>query len=84
MTEAESMLEQKYKDTFEEEYRMLERRRKHDPSLTVEYLEGTLKSLYIFEGNDWEGRGAVLDEVIRAQIAALEIFISNWKKEIQN
>lgn len=81
MTEAEAILERKYKDTFEEEIRGLERRRAYDPNLTIEYLEGTLKSLYVFEGNDWEGRGAVLDEVIRAQIAAYETFIENWKKE---
>lgn len=81
MTDAEASLERRYQETFEEEYRMLERRRARDPNLTIEYLEGTLKSLYTIEGNDWEGRGPLLDQVIAAQIAAYETFIENWKKE---
>lgn len=83
MTDAEASLERRYKEAFEEEFRMLERRRERDPSLTIEYLEGTLKSLYTIEGNDWEGRGPLLDQVIAAQIAAYETFIENWKKEKQ-
>lgn len=81
MTDAEKNLERKYKETFDEEMRMLERRRAHDATLTVEQLEQTLQALYVLEGNDWEGRGALLDQMIAAQIAAHEIFIANWKKE---
>lgn len=81
MTDVEIALERRYQEAFEEELRMLERRRERDSNLTIEYLEGTLQSLYTIEGNDWEGRGPMLDQVIAAQIAAYEIFIENWKKE---
>jgi hypothetical protein len=74
-------IESKYDEVFDEEMYGLERRRLHDKNLTVESLEGTLQALYNVEGNNWEGRSSIQDQVISAQIAAYETFIANWKKE---
>ena len=73
----------KYRETFEEETRGLERRRQSDPNCRIEDLEGTLKHLYIMDGADWGGRGDVQDTIMAAVIAAHESFISRWKAENQ-
>jgi len=69
----------KYRETFEEELRGLERRRQSDRACRVEDLEGLLQSLYIMDGADWYGRGEVQDLVMAATIAAHERFIADWK-----
>ena len=72
----------KYRETFDDETRGLLRRRKADPSCKIEDLEGILKSYYIMEDQDHDGRGALGDTVMAATIAAYEQFIANWKAEI--
>jgi hypothetical protein len=71
----------KYTETFEQEMRGLERRRKADSHCTVEDLEGTLQHLYIMDGADWGGRGPLQDTIMAATIAAYERFIADWKAE---
>jgi hypothetical protein len=70
-----------YAETFEEELRGLERRRRADPDCKIGDLEGILKHLYIMDGADWGGRGDVQDTVMAATIAAYERFIAQWKSE---
>ncbi|MDR1899309.1 MAG: hypothetical protein LBQ55_04815 [Treponema sp.] len=71
----------KYRETFEQEFRGLRRRREADPACTVESLEGTLKHLYVMDGADWGGRGELQDIVMAATIAAYEEFIAEWRAE---
>jgi hypothetical protein len=71
----------KYNEVFEEELRGLMRRRKSDPSCTVEDIERVLKNLYIMDGADWYGRGDVQDITIAATLAAYEHFIADWRAE---
>jgi hypothetical protein len=71
----------KYRETFEQELRGLERRRAADPHCKIEDIEGSLKHLYIMDGADWGGRGGVQDTVIAATIAAYEHCIAQWKAE---
>ncbi|HOT62288.1 MAG TPA: hypothetical protein PLU93_05440 [Treponemataceae bacterium] len=73
---------EKYTQVFEDEMRVLARRRENDPTLTPSDLEGTLKHLYIMDGNDQGGRGPVQDIDLAATIAAYERFIAEWKKEL--
>ena len=73
----------KYSETFEAELRGLERRRAGDPGCTVEDIEGRLKHLRILEGADQGGRGGVQDAWMYATIAAHEVFISNWRAELE-
>jgi hypothetical protein len=64
-----------YEEAYEGVLTGLEARRKADPSFTVADAEGTLKHLYIQEGNDWCPRGMLQDAVLAATIAAYEEFI---------
>ena len=73
--------EVKYEETFEQELRGLERRRKADSACTVADIEGVLENLYIMDGADWYGRGDVQDITMAATIAAYEHFIAQWKAE---
>jgi hypothetical protein len=69
----------KYDEVFEQEIRGLERRRLSDSACTVEDLERVLQHLYIMDGSDWYGRGAVQDITMAATIAAYEHVIAQWK-----
>lgn len=72
-----------YKQVFDEETLGLERRKAHDPDLSINELENILESLYVSEGNNYVGRGPVADIVMSATIAAYEQFIGEWKKEVR-
>lgn len=74
-------MDEKYTQVYEDELRGLERRRAQDSSCTIRDIEGQLRSFYISQGNDQEGRGAVGDIVFEATIAAFEHFIAGWKRQ---
>lgn len=82
MSESTEWMDEKYRKVYEEELRGLERRRANDAECTIDSVQGTLKHLYKWDGNDWGGRGPVQDVVMAATIAAYEFFISEWKKEL--
>ena len=69
----------KYKEVFEQETRGLERRLAADPSCKAEDLEAILRNLYIMDGADQGGRGALQDIILAATIAAYEHFIHDLK-----
>ncbi len=73
--------ERAYEDSLQSTISGLEARRKVDPSFTIEDAEGTLRHLYVLEGNDWCSRGMLQDAVIAAQIAGHEEFIEAWRRE---
>ena len=79
MSESTQWIDEKYTEVFEEELRGLERRWAHDPSCTLDDLQGILDGLYISEGSDWTGRGQLGDTVYAATIAAYERFITQKK-----
>lgn len=74
-------IDEKYRQVLEEELRGLQRRREHDSSCTIDDLKGILKNLYIFEGNNWDGRSELMATSLAATIAAYERFITDWEKE---
>ena len=81
MGQSKEWQEIKYSETFDQETRGLARRRESDPACKIEDLEGILKNLYIMDGADQGGRGALQDTIMAATIAAYEKFIENWKAQ---
>jgi hypothetical protein len=73
--------ERAYEETLEGELGALAARRKIDPSFAIADAEGTLRHLYVQEGNDQIGRGLLQDIILGATIAAYEQFIDMWRKE---
>jgi hypothetical protein len=71
--------QRKYDEVFEQTCAQVELRRRHDPSFSLEQLEGILRTAYVDEGNDWVGRGAVQDIVLSATIAAYEHVLAEWR-----
>lgn len=57
---------------------------KDNPERTLELVEQELESQRIRLGNDWTGRGVVMDTVISATIEALEIVRAECQMEIKN
>ena len=76
---SEEWKDTKYKNVFEEELRGLERRRESDPNCRVEDIQAVLNNLYIMDGADSGGRGALQDVTMSATIAAYERFIAQWQ-----
>jgi hypothetical protein len=70
--------DEKYTEVYNETITSLERRRSLG-NLTLAELEGVLTALYVQDGNDWTGRGALQDTVLGATIAAHEHFLVEWK-----
>ncbi|HQK33695.1 MAG TPA: hypothetical protein PK074_03155 [Spirochaetales bacterium] len=78
----ESWLEALYMRNYNE---MVESLRQKYPDATqeaIQELTGLLNHYYIFEGNDWIGRGAVQDTAIAATIHALEDFKRELEKQL--
>jgi hypothetical protein len=66
-----------YTRVFEDETRMLERRFANNAASNIAEVEAQLQSLYVSEGNNWEGRGSIGDITFAATIAAFEHFIAS-------
>jgi hypothetical protein len=71
-----------YQDTYEKELRGIRRRMESAGGCTLEDLEGTLKHLYIMDGQDWLGRGEVQSLILAATIAAYETVIVELKPRL--
>lgn len=81
MSESIDWEEKKYLEVFDEETRLLIRRRAADTSCTIDDIQGILDSLYVLDGNNAAGRSSVQQIALSATIAAYEAFIHQWKKE---
>lgn len=81
---SEEIEEKKYDIVFNNAYRDIMETIENDPNYTIENLESFLQNLYVVEGNDWLGRGERQDLVTSATIAACEVILYEWKKEIES
>ena len=50
------------------------------PSFDIINIEKELEALYIYEGQDWGGRGEVKEIEISATIAAYQVFLNEFRK----
>jgi hypothetical protein len=76
--------DQIYEEAFEAALRMIERRRMVEPGFSIEDLERLLQTEYVVEGNDQFGRGEVFEIELAATIAAHEVVLEKWRREIQS
>jgi hypothetical protein len=81
MAESTMWRDEMYERVFAEETRALERRFQAGVACSMTDMENQLQYLYVREGNDQEGRGAVGDIVLAATVAAFERFICEQKRE---
>jgi hypothetical protein len=72
-----------YNDIFEGMCRRLEHQKATDERFTIKELEARLNWYYIYEGNDWTGRGGAKELEDRAVIAAMEHVLAEWRAENQ-
>jgi len=69
-------LDERYDATFESVHGVLVELVQRDPEQTERHIRQTLKSLYIRQGNDWTGRGAIGNAGLDASIAAHESILA--------
>ncbi len=81
MAETDNWETEKFNEIFDDELRVLQRRKVYDTTCSIEDLQGILNSLYILEGNGDKSR--VQEISLSASIAAYEQFINSWKNEIE-
>jgi hypothetical protein len=48
------------------------------PDFSVDSVKNELEALYIFEGQDWTGRGAVKQAEIEGAILAYQVFLKKF------
>lgn len=70
---------QKFREFYDEEYTFLQRRLEAGKT-DREELQGVLENLYIFDGNNLDGRSLVMQLSISATIAAYEAVIAKLEK----
>ncbi len=72
-----------YEETFEAALRMIEKRRLTEPGFSIRDLERLLQTEYVVEGNDQFGRGEVFEIELAATIAAHEVALEQWRRELK-
>jgi hypothetical protein len=70
--------ERKYREVFDQTVSQLETRRLTDPTFTCQEAQGLLEAAYVDQGNDYIGRGGVVEIVQAATIAAYERILDEW------
>jgi hypothetical protein len=77
-------IEERYEDTFSSVYAVLQELAQKDPEQTERHIRQTLKSLYIRQGNDWTGRGAIGNAGLDASVAAHESVLAELAFHSEN
>ena len=73
--------EKKFDEVFERVCSVLIWRFRNNAEYTVCDLEDSLRSLYVNQGNNWDGRGEVAELTLAATIAAHEHVIAELKNQ---
>lgn len=69
-------IDERYDDTFDSVYTLLHELATRDPAVADQQIRRTLKSLYVRQGNDWTGRGAIGNAGLDASVAAHEAVLA--------
>lgn len=67
-------------DTFDSVHRALTTMVQQDPDQAERHIRGILKDLYINQGLDWTGRGAICNAGLEASIAAHECILAEMNR----
>lgn len=79
-----SLIDRKYDETLSNIVGYYEDIVAADPAGTLVLVNQELESQNVRYGNDWTGRGVVMDAVIAATISALEIVRSTCENNMEN
>jgi len=71
-----TFIEEDYDETFESVYAALVEMVRQNPDQARQTIRGILKDLYVRQGLDWTGQGAIRDARIEATIAAYECILA--------
>ena len=71
-----NFIEENYENTFDSVHAALAEMVRKEPERAQLTIRGILKGLYIRQGNDWTGRGAIGDAGLEASIAAYECILA--------
>lgn len=74
-------IDERYDDTFDSVYIMLRGLAARNPAVADQQIRRTLKSLYIRQGNDWTGRGAIGNAGLDASVAAHEAVLAELQEQ---
>jgi len=74
-----SYIDELYEETFESVYGSLLEMVQRDPEQAERFIRGVLKGLYIRQGNDWTGRGAIGNAGLDASVAAYESVLAELR-----
>lgn len=74
----------RYEETFDSVYATLKEMVEKNPERAVSEIKKTLKSLYVRQGNDWTGRGAIGNAGLDATVAAHEAVLVELDSIITN
>jgi hypothetical protein len=74
--------ESSYKKEFDNTVKFIETLKNTDPTFSLTQLEAMLQSEYDRQGLAWDGRGEVMEIKIEASIAAIQLELVRWKKEL--
>ena len=50
------------------------------PAFNIATIEGELSALYLYEGQDWDGRGELKHAEIEGSILAYQVFLRRWQE----
>ena len=71
-----AFIDNRYNEEFASVYNSLDKMVQQDRDRAEPYIRGILKNMYIRQGNDWTGRGAIGDAGLSASIAAYECILA--------
>ena len=71
-------LQQAFDDSFDDAYEYFLYRKQNDREFSRDFLQGLLESLYVRQGNNWDGRGQAKDLAQSGMIAAAEMVLQQW------
>ena len=71
-------LQEIFDDSYDNAFAYFNLRKREDDTFTRSFLEGLLESLYVRQGNNWDGRGQAKDMSLSGMIAAAEAVLERW------